>query len=145
MSLRDRLAARQRPTVTFLLRIDEDGAALAELAAAQAVGAPERVAAAEAAVEACYERLTINALPPADLEALVEAHPPSEAERDKKIFNMPTFLPALLAACVDSDITEDEWATLTTKGPLTQGETTALFQAAWEINYRSPDPGLPKG
>lgn len=146
MSLRDRLAVRARPTTTYGLRVDDDTTARAELVAAQADGDAERVAAARAAVHACYEQLLIRALPPTDMEALLEAHPPTKTQRDRgAVFDPVTFVPALLTACVESDITVDDWSDYTTKGPLTQGETTALFTAVWELNYRAPDPDLPKG
>jgi hypothetical protein len=146
MGLKDRLATRKRPSTTYSLRIDSDDAARAELSAAQAADDEERIAAARAAVEACYEQLTITALPPVELEALLAAHPPVEKDRGKKIFDPRTFIPALFAACIKSDITtEEEWAEYTTTGAMTAGEVNELFDKAWEINYRVPSADLPKG
>ena len=148
MSLRERLAARARPTASFHLRVDDDSQAHADLVAAQAVGLPERIATAQAALEACYERLELSALAPADMEALLEAHPPPPDQRESTnvMFNQVTFVPALIAACVvDSDMTEDDWVEFTTKGPVTRGEVLALFNACWDLNHRTPDINLKKG
>lgn len=144
MGLKDRLAARKRPSTTYSLRIDSDDIAREELAAAQAAGDETRIAQAWTAVEACYEQLTITALPPAQLEELLATHPPLEGDRSKKIFNSATFIPALLAVCVDSDITEEDWVEYTTTGAMTAGEVGEVFNAAWEINYRVPSVDLKK-
>jgi len=148
VSLKDRLANRKRPSTTYSLRIDDDTAARAELAAAQAAGDDARVAAAQAVVDACYEQVTITAVAPKTMEELRAAHPPTDIQRDrdkKAEWDPATFVPALLAACVDSDITEAEWAEYTTTGSLNSGEVNSLFNAAWEINYRVPDINLKKG
>lgn len=154
MGLKDRLATRKRPFITHRLRIDDDTAARAELAAAQAVGDETRTAAAQAVVEACYEQFVITALPPGprrnpqpddpiNLETLLKQHPPLTDQ--KQIFNPITFVPALLAACIESEITEAEWAEYTTTGTLSTGEAMDLFNVAWEINYRVPSADLKKG
>lgn len=148
MSLRERLAKRARPSTTFHLRVEDDTAARMELDAARASGDDDRVAAAQAAVDACYEALAITALTPADWEALVDAHPATPEQRKAKPeawCNQTTFLPALLAACVEGDETEDDWADFTSKGALSLGETNALFDAAMAVNQRWPDPHLGKG
>lgn len=147
MGLRDRLARGARPQVTHPLRVEDDTAARAELAAATASGDEERITLAREAVAACYEDVVIVALPPADMEALIGQHPPTQEQRSRNgIFNPATFVPALLAACVESDVTEDDWREYTsTAGPMTAGEVTALFNAAWDLNYRIPDPDLGKG
>lgn len=144
MGLKDRLASRQRPSTTYRLRIDDDAAARSELAAAHDA---DSIAAAQAVVDACYETLTITALPPVEMEALLAAHPATDEQRakDKTVFNQDTFVPALLAACIDSDVTEADWADYVSKGAMTTGEVNALFAAAWEINYRDPSPSLPFG
>jgi len=144
MGLKDRLAQRKLPSTTYRLRVDDDAAARTKLAAASDAA---DVAAAQAVVDACYEDLVVTALPPVEMEALLAAHPATEAQRakDKTVFNPDTFVPALLAACVDSDVTEADWADYTTKGAMTGGEVNALFATAWEINYRDPSPALPFG
>lgn len=144
MSLKARLAQSELPTTTHKLRVAKDTAARRELVDACATGDTERIDAAQRAVDACYEQLTITALPPVDMEALLEAHPPVDREH-KTMFNPVTFVPALLAACVDSDVTEEDWAEYTTKGPMTPGEVNELFRVVWDLNYRAPDPAVPKG
>lgn len=144
MGLTDRLATRKRPTTTHSLRIDDDKVARSELAAAVAAGDEARIVAARLAVEACYEQLTLTALPPVKFETLLEDHPPPPAEKAQKMFNPATFVPALLAACVDSDVDEATWTEYTTTGAMTIGEKAALFQAAWDINYREPSADLLK-
>lgn len=142
MGLKDRLAARRRPTAPYSLRIEDDSTARAELAAASSAGDEGRVVAAQGAVEACYEQVTLTALPPVDLEALIAAHPPPAGVG--KIFNPRTFVPALLAASVGSDVTEDDWSEYYTSGAMTTGEVSDLFEAVWQLNYRVPDPSVPK-
>ena len=144
MSLRDRLAKRQPPTASYALRVDDDTAARAELAAARAAGDEDRIVAAQTAIEACYEQVTLTVLPPLDMEALIAAHPPPEGNREEKIFNSVTFTPALFAACVDSDVTEEDWAQYIVTGAMTIGEVTELFNRIWDLNYRGPDPSVPK-
>lgn len=144
MGLKDRLAARQRPIATWQLRVDDDSIARSELAAAQADGDETRIVAAQLAIEACYERLTVTALAPVEFEALLEEHP-APAGQKQKMFNPKTFVPALLAACVDSDVDEETWADYTTTGAMTIGEVGGLFQVAWDVNYREPSADLLKG
>lgn len=148
MGLKDRLATRKRPTATYQLRIDSDEVARSELAAAETAGDEDRKVATRLAVEACYEQLTIVALPPVDMEELREAHPPTDEQRKKHgaLFNPTTFIPALLAACVESDVTEEDWAQYTSTGAMTSGEVTDLFNTAWALQYAvAPSPDLPKG
>lgn len=146
MSLKDRLATRKRPSITYQLRIDDDTVAQSELVAARVADDEGRIVAAQSAVEACYEQVTITALPPAELEELLQANPPPPAEQGKKLFNPVTFVPALLAVCVQADppVTEEDWAEFTTTGAMTAGEVAGLFNTAWELNYRIPDPNLGK-
>jgi hypothetical protein len=88
-------------------------------------------------------------LPPAEFEELVGAHPASEEQRKKNgpaaVWNIDTFVPALLAASVESDMTADDWAEVTSKGPIATGEVAGLFQAALQVNDRTPDEHLGKG
>lgn len=146
MSLKAKLSKRELPTALFPLRTDDDRGPRAELAAAQDAGDERRIAAAQAVLEACYEQITIRALPPGEVEELLEQHPPTEEQAKRNwIYNPVTFPPALLAACIDSDITADDWAQYTTKGPMTRGEANTLFNTVWDLNYRVPDPWLGKG
>lgn len=145
MKIGDRLSSRPPVTAQYQLRVADDRETRAELAAASAEGDETRIAAALAAVQACYEEITITALAPEVMEALQGQHPPTEEQRDRNaLYNAATFPAALIAACVDTEDTEQEWAEYTTKGPLTPGEALDLFHACWDINYRTPDPWLPK-
>lgn len=164
MGLKDRLASRQRPQETFPLRMDfgseseqaerEFAAAVAALAAARERGLPDlgaltrRVEAARERRESFYEFLTVQALPPDEFDDLIAAHPATEEQRGKDaraVWNHTTFVPALLAACIDSDMTADDWAEITSKGPVATGEVGALFRAAMQVNDRTPDPTVGKG
>ena len=157
---RERLLARRRPSTVYQLAVDDDTAAVAAVAAAkdelgtarfrsddsaaQAVtDAEERLAAARAAVEACYEPVTLTALPPAEFEALIAK--PEYAARDGKDerWNVDTFPRACFLACVDTgDLTAEEWAEFA-DGSLSQGEREALFLAAVSVNARWPSGAVP--
>jgi hypothetical protein len=157
---RERLLARRRPTTIHQLAVEDDVVAVAELGAAkdavdtarfrsddgaqQAVtDAEKRLKAARAAVEACYEPVTLTALPPAEFEALIAK--PEFAARDGKEerWNADTFPRACFLACVDtSDLTADEWAGFV-DGSLSQGEREALFLAAVGVNARWPSGAVP--
>jgi hypothetical protein len=144
MGLRDRLRERSRPSAVFVLRVEDDTAARAELATALAEDGD--VTAAQAAVDSCHERLTITALPPADMEALIAAHPPTaEQETTNSAWNPVTFIPALFAASIGGDVSEEDWAEYTTKGPMTSGEVRALVDVCLDVNYRAPNPSPGKG
>ena len=157
---RERLLARRRPSTVYQLAVEDDGAAVAELNAAkdaldtakfrsddgaeQAVAdAEERLAAARAAVEACYEPVTLAALPPTEFEALI-AKPEYAARegRDEK-WNAETFPRACFLACVDTgDLSAEEWETFI-DGSLSQGERHTLFLTAIGINARWPSGSIP--
>lgn len=165
MGLKERFASRQLPQVVYPLRMDfgpDADAAERELTAAESElafatsqgfvdlgGYRRRVEAARQARDGFYEFLTIRALPPSEFEELVGAHPASEEQRKKNgpaaVWNIDTFVPALLAACVESDMSADDWAEVTSKGPIATGEVAALFQAALQVNDRTPDEHLGKG
>jgi hypothetical protein len=112
-------------------------------------GDESRIVAAQLAVEECYEQVTINPLPSPELEDLRQAHLPTDEQRKRLgpgiLFNPDTFVPALLAACVDSDVTEEDWYEYITTGVMTSGEINALWDVVWGLNYRPPDPTIPKG
>lgn len=149
MSLKAKMQQREAeglPTDTHPLRFHNDKPARAELAAAVQSGDEARITAAKAALEACYVEVTIQALEPDALEKLIGKHPPTEAQEKRGgVYNPDTFPAALLAACLlDSDITEEDWLEYLNKGPLSAGEGTALFNKAWAVNYRAPDPWIPK-
>lgn len=114
-----------------------------------------RIEAAEARVRDCYTQLTLRALPPAELEALLAEHKATDADRDRDpgaVWNRDTFVPALLAVAVYDDpdatapaLTVDQWAMEITKGSASLGEVAALFDACWAVNDRTPDADIPKG
>lgn len=157
---RERLLARRRPRVVHQLAVEDDTAAVAELSAAkdelatasfrsdeameEAVSAAEkRVAKARRTVEACYEPLTLTAMPPAEFEALIAK--PEYAPREGKTeqWNGETFPRACFLACVDtSDLSPDEWEAFV-DGSLSQGERDALFLAAISVNARWPSGNIP--
>jgi hypothetical protein len=159
---RERFLARRRPTVDYQLAVVDDTDALAELAAAkealdaarfrdddgagQAVAdAEKRVAKARRALEACYEPVTLTALPPVEFEALVAKpeYAPREGQDEK--WNADTFPRACFLACVDtSDLTTEEWAEFVDSS-LSQGERESLFLTAVGLNARWPSGSIPNG
>src|SRR5918998_3039691 len=104
MSLKAKMQQRAEteglPTVTHWLRFHDDEKARAELAAARQSEDADRIAAARAALAACYEELTIQALEPDALEKLLDKHKPTESQEKKGdgVYNPDTFPQALLAA-----------------------------------------------
>jgi len=152
VSLRDKLDARGLPETTHPIRtgrVADVKAARERLDEAirlrdKALGIDERleqeVRDARAALDALYEDVVVRALPPVDYEALVAEHPATDEQADDGLlWNPDTFVPALLAACVDLPWSAEEWVELCTAGPLALGEITALFEAAVQINSRAPD------
>lgn len=168
MGLRDALRGRGLPHITVPIRavpsaqiaaaeaeLAEASAAVAEAEARQRVTTAlrQRLAAAEQTLDDCYVLLTIRALPPAELEALLAEHPAGEDEREQGLpFARKTFAPALMARCVFDDaeapepaLTAEEWADELAKGSSSMGEISAIFGACWQVNDRSPDARIPKG
>jgi len=157
------LAQRQLPRTTVSLRVDFSPEAdsadaelrdavlalrLAEQAGQDTAELNTRVEAAQVAVDACFEHMAVNALPPTDFEELVAAHPPTVAQRqqDPSVqWNDATFRTAVLAACVEGDLTETDWTEMIAKGQVTLGEVRALVQAAIATNDRSVDVRVGKG
>lgn len=164
MSLRERLKARARPSAPFHLRMADDSEAKTALAKAEmelrrtiiadgegtdeAAAAEQKVADAREQVRACYEELTLTALPPEDLEALIAEHPPTKDQREQDgdaTWNEDTFRPALLAATVEGDVSEEDWADMYQTGQLNLGEFRRLYFACLDVNNRTSDPHLGKG
>lgn len=160
MSLRERLLSRPRPSGSYPLRIDDDTEARKDVEQAQALlrimeiqgGAADQGAVrkarsalkkAESRLQACYEFVTLRALPPDDFEALVGAHKPREATTDQ-LWNNETFPNACLLACAESDLSEQDWELVWTK-VLSNAERIELSNAAIRVNVRVPDSSLPKG
>jgi hypothetical protein len=158
---RERLLARKRPTVDYQLAVEDDADAAAELSAArealhaagfrtdegaeQAVADAEaRLAAARTAVEACYEPVTLTALPPAEFEALVAEPEYAPREGKDERWNAETFPRACFLACVDTtgEMTAEDWDTFTAEN-VSDGEREAMFLAAVGINARWPSGSIP--
>lgn len=125
MSLRQRLVAQQLPQRTVLLSPVEAG------------GDPDEV--------------TVRALPASEWDALVQLHPPSEEQKaDGWAWDLESFRPALLVACVVSPadegdpLDEGEWAQLLTQMPV--GDRELLWGAALDVNEnRWPGADVGKG
>lgn len=167
MSLRDRLRSRSLPTTTVAIVADRaafdaaereyDDAARA-LAAEQARGSFDldaeraRVAAAQTALDALQaEVFTLRALPPAEWEALIEAHPPTPEQLERGAqWNPSAFRAALLAASVvvpdgEAAPSEQDWLDYAAAGQLSAGELNTLFDAAIALNGRAPQVSTGKG
>lgn len=155
MSLKARLSKRELPTAEYPLRISDDSEARGELVAAQyelrmaearedaakIKAAKAKVAKAQKKVDAHYETLKLRALPSEDMEALIAKHPAKKDSDDA--WNVETFRPALIAACVEGDMTEQDWAEFLS-GRNNLGEVRELFSAVLRVNDRSPDPSVGK-
>ena len=159
---RERLLARKRPTAVHQLRVEDDSAALEELAEAKAAlevaqfrtddgaeqalaEAQRRVAKAHKAVAACYEPVAFTALLPKDFEELA-AQPEHKAREGKdEAWNSDTFPRACFLACVDTgDLTAEEWAEFAETN-VSRAERTSLFLTAVGVNARYSDGTIPKG
>lgn len=182
-SPRERLMGRPRPSAPYRLLVDQAGAEAAQAELAKVVtetrqvllrepagsakhkAAEKRRETARAAVDACYQSITVTAMPPEELEELASEHPPTveqmakvKAERDAAKqrgeqlpdwpqYNEVTFFPALLAACTDIGMTADDWSTFLRKN-VSDGERRGLKITALNVQYqeRNADPlVLPKG
>lgn len=157
---RERLLARRLPSTVYQLAVEDDTEAVAELGAAKdaldtakfrsdddaeqaVVDAEKRLAKARRAVEACYEPVTLTALPPAEFEALIAK--PEHTARDGKTeqWNAETFPKACFLACVEvGDLTANEWEAFV-DGSLSKAERDALFLAAVGVNARWPSGSIP--
>lgn len=137
----------------------------ANATAAEKQAAQDRIAAAAAAVDGCYETIVLRALPPRRVEQLEAEHPPTEeqmakarADRERAQqrgeelpewpqYDEDTFWPALLAESVDGDMTADDWEAFLTEH-VSSGELVGLRMAALQVQHaeRTADPVvLPKG
>jgi hypothetical protein len=157
MSLRERLRDRQLPETIVWLRVDfGPGSQAAEEALASArqelnlarIRGGDDLEARQAAVDEAQarmdefcEKLVLRALPPADVEALIAAHPAKDGDDPWA----ESFKPALIAACVEGDETEEEWAEFLSTGQVTTGEARSLFAACMQVNDRTSDLRVGKG
>lgn len=154
MALRDRLQGKTRPTLPHLIRVDDTTDAVTAANAAQndllaALGtereqaARDAVQAAQDALTACFEPITLTAMRPEDFEALIAAHPPREGHPVDQAWNVDTLPRATFFACAPADMTEQEWADwLTTT--CSHAEQVELFNSAVAVNVRTISPTLPK-
>lgn len=168
MGLREVFQTRGLPQATYPLRavssqelddaeqrLSAARAALAQAEAERKVSTALRQAVDDAigTVRGCYQHLTVRALPPAEMEAVVGEHPPTDEQREHgDPFNRLTLVPVLLGRCVfdtpdatEPALSEDEWAQQVAKGSTSLGEVAGLFNAVWQINDRTPDVSVPKG
>lgn len=160
MSQRELLLARPRPFDEFPIRIVDDTEARKEVEqartllhilqiqgdAADASAVRKARAAlkrAEANLKACYTFITLRAMEPDEFEALIGKHKPREGT-DDKVWNVDTFPKACLLACVESDMSEQDWERFWKTG-LSNAERADFCNAAIRVNARTPDSSLPKG
>lgn len=157
MSVKKRLAAKQRRVLEVPVQVSEPGPARARLEEASKAlvmaefsKRPEEEleplraakAAAEAALEECFERVQFGSLLPADMERLVAAHTKPDGETDDV-----TLTPVLAAACAtDSDLQDEEWWTQQLiSGSWSYGERADLYTQLIALNYDTSAPSAPKG
>lgn len=165
MTRRERLRARRLPSTPVTVRTDfgeaadaafaEVGAARQRVLDARAAGLPVGEAQAvleqaETATEPFVEVLQVHPIPPREYDDLLTAHPPSaEQQKQGHIWNLATFGPALLAACVDrgtdDQLSEAEWVEDIDAGVYAPGELTRLLQTCIDVNDRAPDVQVGKG
>lgn len=165
---RDRLLARPRPSFPYPVRVDDPAEARQKLQKVQQEtrqaklrhdkgseeyeAAEQRLADAQAEVDACYETVAITAMHPAEYEQLKADHPPTEAQLAEggdppPDVNVDTFVPAVLAAGCDNGMTAEDWATFL-GGRCSDGERQELRTVALAINERprfAEPMVLPKG
>jgi hypothetical protein len=159
-SLRDRLRGRARPSLVYELPVGDVVAATRTLRQAEEAhrivqlrsdeDAEEAVAAARAALEqaqaqlaACYERIELVALPPADFEALVALHPARPDSEDVS-WNADSFPKACFLACAPQELSAAEWDEVLAEN-LSLAERGELYMVAVAVNVRLVNAALPKG
>ncbi|MEV7611316.1 hypothetical protein AB0N61_17660, partial [Microbacterium sp. NPDC089320] len=160
-SLRERLRARERPSLDYELPVGDVVGAQRALAAAEedlrqalrraAKAAAEEddpgreaaeadvkaarraVAHQEADLDACYEHIKLTAMPPDEYEALVALHPPRPNTDDKE-WDAETFPKAVFLACA-TELTPEEWEPILAQN-LTHAEREDLYYLARAVNLR---------
>lgn len=167
VGLRDQLRSRILPTSRVPLPAEPAAYAAAEdavqaadralqdaqarglLDTADQVGALDAARAALAGQRALLFEL--RCLAPKKWDDLVDAHPPTEAQRELGWqWNVETFRPALLAATVVPESGEQPldvrgWVEVAEEGQLTSGELDLLFGSAVALNKKAPRLDLGKG
>lgn len=169
MSLKADLSERKRPSMPYSVQLTDPAEATAAVHRAErmarqaeikgdAAEVKKRKAAltrARKQLQQCFKVFEIAALEPDEYEDLIAEHPPTREQIEKAgndpsempEWNADTFYPALLAACVDDDMTAEDWAAFLKKR-LSRGERRQLEYALVAINenVRLPEAMvLPKG
>lgn len=158
MTVRDRLAGKQRRRASVRVVIDVEAAGAAAslvhqrdalLAAVRLTGDQVLVDSAEAdleraraALEGAYETLLFDALDPDAYEALLAGFVDESGYLDHS-----AALPSLAAACVtDESLMDAQWWTdELASGRWNAGEIADLLTTLVELNYAVPGPGPGKG
>lgn len=155
-SLREQLLGRPRPTLQCPIAVADTAAAERAATEAQAelqllvltgeadaaAEARQRLQEAKTALEACFQPVTLTALPPDEFEALADAHPPREGT-DDEAWNVDTFPRACFLACAPTDLSTQEWETFLSER-VNDGERARLYGTALAVNVRTVDPTVPK-
>lgn len=169
MSLKADLSERKRPSMPYTVQLTDPAEATAAVQQAErmvrqaeikgdAAEVKKRKAAltrAKKQLQRCFKVFEIVALEPDEYEDLICEHPPTREQIEKAgkdpsempEWNADTFYPALLAACVDDDMTAEDWAAFL-KRRMSRGERRQLQYALVAVNenVRMPESMmLPKG
>lgn len=117
--------------------------------------AEAQVAKVKTELDACFYRLHFRALKDdADMDALMLAHPPTEAQKaknpDAKVDPDPYYVALLTACAVGSDLTEEEWQAELWSERWTEADRwningTGIFNKVDEANQRGFNDGIPFG
>lgn len=102
------------------------------------------VEAARRELDGCFHRIVFKGLPESDFDALVQLHPPTNAQIEEAkergdempLYNEASFYPALLEHCAqDSELSAAEWAD--ELAGWTRAERRDIQSKALEANVRS--------
>ena len=172
MSQRERLLGRRLPPERVTIRVDfspeADAAYVAyesalrdlEIAESRSADPDSDLVAARALVDETLtalapfqEVLVVSPVPPAEYEALIGEHPPTESQQALNYrWNPDSFIPALLAVCIGQDLppedrmSEKDWLDWTTTAAAgAAGEVMTLFATCLRVNDRSLDVHVGKG
>lgn len=116
----------------FLAEAAPDDEALAR----RAREAAEECEAVRSELEAASIGLAFRALPGPDLEELITAHPPTDAQAEEgAAFNPDTFAPVLIAAACTEDMSEADAVELLASW--SAPDRNALWEAAWQVQQKS--------
>lgn len=134
---------RKKAPATARVPLCADREALSELEAARASRDPkvrEKIPELQEAVTAQTMHVTLRELGAEEYVSLKEAHRPTDSEKLKRgdEWDEATFGPALIAACIDPPLTEEEAAEWWKDG-WTLAERAQLFITALNLNETVPD------